>query len=59
VQNVTPTFFEWGGRYYIGIEYPCKAEGLEPIIEATYRMKMTTLRQAEEAQRIAEKEGLN
>jgi len=59
VENVTPTFFEWGGRYYIGIEYPCKAEGLEPIIEATYRMKMTTLRQAEEAQRIAEKEGLN
>lgn len=59
VQNVTPTFFEWGGRYYIGIEYPCKAEGLEPIIEATYRMKMTTLRQSEEAQRIAEKEGLN
>lgn len=59
VQNVTPTFFEWGGRYYIGIEYPCKAEGLEPIIEATYRMKMTTLRQSEEAQRIAEKEGLD
>ena len=59
VEPVTPTFFEWGGRYYIGIEYPCKAEGLEPIIEATYRMKMTTLRQSEEAQRIAEKEGLN
>lgn len=59
VQNVTPTFFEWGGRYYIGIEYPCKAEGLEEIEQGVYQVKMTTLRQAEEAQRIAEKEGLN
>lgn len=59
VQNVTPTFFEWGGRYYIGIEYPCKAEGLEPIIEATFQMKITTLRQAELAKDEAEREGLN
>jgi hypothetical protein len=59
VEPVTPTFFEWGGRYYIGIEYPCKAEGLEEIEQGVYQVKMTTLRQAEEAQRIAEKEGLN
>lgn len=59
VQNVTPTFFEWGGRYYIGIEYPCKAEGLESILEGMYQMKMTTLRQSELAQQTMEKEGLN
>jgi hypothetical protein len=59
VQNVTPTFFEWGGRYYIGIEYPCKAEGLEAIMEGMYQMKMTTLRQSELAEQTMEKEGLN
>jgi hypothetical protein len=59
VEPVTPTFFEWGGRYYIGIEYPCKAEGLEPITEATFQMKITTLRQAELAKAEAEREGLN
>ena len=59
VQNVTPTFFEWGGRYYIGIEYPCKADGLEAIMEGMYQMKMTTLRQSELAEQTMEKEGLN
>lgn len=47
IENVTPTFFEWGGRYYIGIEYPCKAEGLETIMEGVYQMKLSTMKAAE------------
>lgn len=54
VNNVTPTFFEWAGKYYIGMEYPCRAEELEEVAESAYRMKLTTLRQTEAAKRELE-----
>ena len=54
VHNVTPTFFEWCGRYYVGIEYPCKAEELTAVTEGAYRMALTNLRQTEAAQRELE-----
>lgn len=54
IKPTTPTFFEWAGRYYIGIDYPCKHDDLEEITEGDYRLKMITLRQAEEAKRQEE-----
>lgn len=54
VRPVTPTFFEWADRYYIGVAYPCSHPDLEEITEGTYRLKMLALRQAEEARRMEE-----
>ncbi len=54
VKPITPTFFEWGGRYYVGVAYPCKHDGLEAITEGDYRVKMVALRQAEEARKHEE-----
>lgn len=48
VKPTTPTFFEWAGRYCIGIDYPCKSDDLEEITEGDYRRKMITLKQAQE-----------
>ena len=47
VQHTTPTFFEYGGRYYIGIDIPCRHESLEEISEAKYNMKKVDLVTAE------------
>ena len=51
VRHSTPTFFEWGGRYYIGIDIPCKHKSLEEITEGTYNMKKVALVTAERAKR--------
>ena len=39
----TPTFFEYGGRYYIGVGCKCLHETLESITEGTYNLKRTSL----------------
>lgn len=39
----TPTFFEYGGRYYIGVGCKCLHENLESITEGTYNLKGTSL----------------
>ena len=38
----TPTFFYYGGRYYIGIALKCHHTALEEITEEIYRMKLAT-----------------
>lgn len=55
VQRNTPTFFEWGGRFYIGIDIPCRNEMLEEITESTYNMKKVALVTAERCKREEEK----
>jgi hypothetical protein len=46
VQETAPTFFEWSGRYYIGIAFPCSHESLEKIDAAKYNMKAVALKAA-------------
>ena len=41
----TPTFFEFGGRYYVGVGCECRHEMLESITEGTYSLKRTSLMQ--------------
>ena len=36
----TPTFFYYGGRYYVGISLQCHHTALEEISEEIYRMKL-------------------
>lgn len=36
VQESTPTFFEYDRRYYLGIDYPCRADGLTELSSAAY-----------------------
>jgi hypothetical protein len=37
VQIVTPEMFEWGGAYYLCIDYPCNKADMEEIGAAMYQ----------------------
>lgn len=43
VKPETPTFWEYGNRWYIGCNFPCKAEGLQEISSEAYVRKRTDL----------------
>jgi len=43
VQDQAPTFFEYNKRVYIGIDYPCKADGLKEIDRKAYIMAKDNL----------------
>ena len=47
VRPVTPTFFEYWRKFYIGCAYPCHAEGMEEISSWAYMEAACALREVE------------
>ena len=45
LHTMTPTFFEYGGRYYLGTDYDCMHPQLVPITSRIYAQKMTEMRE--------------
>lgn len=43
VQPETPMIFSYDGYYYIGIAYPCSAEGLQPVTQEAFMQKREDL----------------
>ena len=39
VQGVTPVFFQMNGYYYIGCEYPCRHQDMEPVTKEKFQMQ--------------------
>jgi hypothetical protein len=43
IQPETPMIFSFDGYYYIGITYPCAAEGLQPVTQEAFMAKREDL----------------
>ena len=55
VQESTPTFFEYGRRIYLGIDFPCLADGLEKLGgEAYAQARQDVLRMQRDMEALAE-----
>ena len=55
IQESTPTFFEYDRRFYLGIDFPCLADGLEKLgSEAYVKARQDVLRMQRDMEALAE-----
>lgn len=60
VHDMTPTFFEYNKRFYLGIDYPCGAEGLTEISSKAYMtVKEDVLRMQRDLEALEKRGGVN
>ena len=60
VKDSTPTFFEYNKRIYLGIEYPCSADGLKEISSIVYiTAKEDMLKCQRDMEALEKKGGVN
>lgn len=54
VRPVTPTFFEYWRKIYVGCAYPCHAEGMKEITSGAYAEAAAALREVERMRQDSE-----
>ncbi len=59
VEDTTPTFFEWKGYFYLGIDYECKNSTLETVPPATYTSMMLDMKEVQRCLQRAAEDGIS